>query len=181
MIRLVFFSISLMVTMPAFSAKEFSLENTVFEKVGKEQGVDSLLLYSIAINVSGRYVGKGENAPSIYAMRSKKGTYFHETKSQAEDSLASLLKETDWVDVGIMQINVHYHPQSDPLLLFDPYYNITVAAKFLNRTMSTTTDPILGVGRYFGWNSKDTAIKNGQRVWATYSHLKKLIFEQGNV
>lgn len=164
---------------PRANAQTFTLESTIFERVGKEQDIDPLLLYSIALNVSSRYVGNGMVTPSAYAIRSTKLTKHFDSRESAEQALSQLLSETTWVDIGLMQINLHYHPQPDPLALLDPYRNLTIAASFLKKTLASTYDPILGVGRYFSSNTDD-ALTQGRKVWSTYSQLKKLIFEQGS-
>lgn len=177
MIVLAFF-IPFLIILPNASAQTFTLEGTIFERAGIENSIDPLLLYSIALSVSSKYAGKGQVKPSAYAIRSTKLTRHFESQKTAEQALSQLIQETDWIDIGLMQINLHYHPQENPLRLLDPYENLSTAAVFLKKTLSSTSDPILGVGRYFTSN-REEALEQGQKIWIIYSQLQELIFEQG--
>jgi len=176
-IVLVFFITFIAIT-PSASSQTFTLEGTIFERAGLENSIDPLLLYSIALNVSSKYAGKGQVKPSAYAIRSTKLTRHFENQKSAEQALSRLLQETDWIDIGLMQISLHYHPQKDPLRLLDPYENLSTAAIFLRKKLDSTPDPILGVGRYFSSNKKE-AQRQGYKIWVIYSQLQELIFEQG--
>ena len=174
---LVCFFLTCIIVAPHAYAQTFTLANTIFEQAGKDHDVDPLLIYSIALNVSSRYIGDGLIQPSAYAIRSTKLTHHFDNQNSAKQALSQLLQDTDWVDVGLMQISLHYHPQKNPLNLLDPYQNLSAGAAVLKKRMDSTNDPILGVGLYFTSN-KDEAIKHGQDTWGTYSRLRMLINEQ---
>ncbi|MBC8548479.1 MAG: hypothetical protein H8D23_02415 [Candidatus Brocadiales bacterium] len=163
-----------------FNAYSFSLKNTAFYVVGEKYGIDPLLLYSMSLELSARYIGKGHVSPSPYAIRSHHLTKHFDSQESAGEKLRELVKKTDWIEVGLMQISLHYHPQENPINLLDPFQNLIVAAKILNKATATTNDPILGVGRYFAWSNKELAQKKGAKVWSTYSRLRALQFEKIN-
>jgi len=141
-----------------------------------EHNIDPLLLYSIAIAESATGVGKGNISPSPLVLRSKDGPIFFKDKKSAEVKLTTILQKTNRVDVGLMQINLHYHPQENPLDLLDPYHNLSTAARYLKTTLASTTDPVLGVGRYHSWvNNK--ANWYGHRIWTIYNNLNNLVNE----
>ncbi|MBX2808157.1 MAG: transglycosylase SLT domain-containing protein [Cellvibrionaceae bacterium] len=145
----------------------------MFQEVGEKYALDPLLLYAIAITESATGVGEGYIQPSPYVFRTASGPRFFTSRTAAESELSPILLETQHVDIGMMQINLHYHPQDDPLALLDPYYNLSVAAQYLQRTLSSTKDPVIGVGRYHSW-TKELAKWYGTRVWKTYSNLLKI-------
>ncbi|MBX2807162.1 MAG: transglycosylase SLT domain-containing protein [Cellvibrionaceae bacterium] len=145
----------------------------MFQEVGEKYNIDPLLLYAIAITESATGVGKGYIQPSPYVFRTASGPQFFSSRTEAEHKLSPILLKTQHVDIGMMQINLHYHPQPNPLELLDPYYNLSVAAEYLQRTLNSTTDPIIGVGRYHSW-TEELAKWYGNRVWKTYSNLLKI-------
>ena len=163
----------LLTTQASVARDQFTLEGTIFETIGADHGVDPLLLYAIAITESATGAGNGYIGPSPYVFRTSGGPRFFKSKSVAETELSAVLKTTQNVDVGMMQINLRYHPQSDPLNLLDPHHNLTVAAKYLKKTMASTDDPVIGVGRYHSW-TKDLAKWYGERVWQIYRNLQRI-------
>lgn len=150
------------------------LKGTLFDTVGSTYDIDPLLLYSIAITESATGVGKGNIQPHPYVIRTNDGPQFFKSRIAAEKALTKVLRRTNNVDIGMMQINLHYHPQRDPLELLDPHYNLNYAAQYLKTTLSSTDDPIIGVGRYHSWTNY-LASWYGRRVWKTYNNLVQLM------
>lgn len=151
-----------------------SLTGTMFDQVANSHQVDSLLLYSLAIVESATGAGNGNIRPYPYVLRTSEGAFFYKTKTEAEQALSAILLRTKFVDVGMMQINLYYHPQTDPLSLLDPQTNLAVAARYLKKTMASTPDPVLGVGRYHNWGDHQRAVWYGNRVWQVYRNLTQL-------
>lgn len=149
------------------------LTNSVFERVGKETGVDSLLLYSIAVTESATGVGDGNIAPTSLVIRTPEGPQFFTSIEDAKAGLRAALVHTDLIDVGIMQINLHHHPQQDPYSLFDTYTNVSYGAKYLKQMMATTADPVIGVGRYHN-RDHDLAFWYGSYVWKIRENIAAL-------
>lgn len=159
--------------LPAMSQQSLSMKGSIFEQVGDQHKLDPLLLYAISITESAAGVGQGYIQPQPYVFRNESGPHFFSSRTDAEAALRKALERSSNVDVGLMQINVHHHPQSDPLELLDPVHNLQVAARYLKRTMSSTSDPVIGVGRYHSWR-EDYASWYGQRVWKTYDNLLQM-------
>lgn len=157
----------------SIAKNRFSLEGSLFTAVAAAHEVDPLLLYAIAINESATGTGNGNIGPAPYVFRTIDGPRFFNTKKEAEAELAIVLKTTQNVDVGMMQINLRYHPQPNPLDLLNPHHNLTVAAKYLKITMASSDDPVIGVGRYHSWTEK-LARWYGERVWQTYRNLLQI-------
>ena len=154
----------------------FTLDGSLIETVGNKYNIDPLLLYSIAIAESATGVGNGNIGPTPLVLRSKDGPVFFKDKKTAEIELTKILQTTNLVDVGLMQINLHYHPQENPLDLLDPYHNLSEAARYLKTTLASTTDPVLGVGRYHSWDN-NKANWYGHRIWTIYRNLISLLSE----
>lgn len=156
-----------------FAHASFSLKNTIFEKVGIEQGIDPVLLYSMALTESARSHGNNTLKPSPLVIRSAKGAQYFTTKTEAVDALRQELATTNRIDIGMMQINLRHHDKHDPISLLDPYTNLTYAAQILKKTMSSTDDKVLGVGRYHSYRT-ERALWYGSYVWQIYRNLTEL-------
>ena len=166
----------------AVASEFFSLEGTIFQEVAAEHQVDSLLLYSIAIAESATEAGNGNIQPYPYVFRTKDGAEYFNTFAEAKEALAAVLERTKKVDVGMMQINLYYHPQDDPFSLLDPATNLNVAARYLKETMASTDNPVLGVGRYHNWADEERANWYGDHVWQIYNNLDRLMaFTHSNI
>jgi len=165
--------IVLLISHTSIATEHFSLKGSIFESVANQYELDAMLLYAIALTESATGVGEGNISPHPYVFRSSQGAKFFKSKSDAEVELSVLLKTKVNIDIGMMQINLKYHPQPAPLRLLDPQYNLSVAAQYLIETMSSTKDPVIGVGRYHSWTN-DRAVWYGTRVWQTYRNLKRI-------
>lgn len=136
----------------ASSAYSFNLDGTIYEDA-VQVGVDPLLLYSVSLHTSSRYIGKGQVSPSPYALRSYVLTAHFENKKEAAEALKGILEKTQRVEIGLMQISIYYHPGNDPAELLDPLTNLVVGAEILKEELSKCVDdPILAVGKYFSTN-----------------------------
>lgn len=95
------------------------------------------LLYAIALTESGRWNAeerKGYAWP--WTVRAAADAFVSETKAESMAIVQRLKNEgRSNIDVGCMQVNLHYHPDAFPNLqsAFDPIANITYAAKFLGK------------------------------------------------
>lgn len=164
----------------SYCAETFSLKGTLFESVAKKYGMDPLLLYALAITESATGAGHGNIRPYPYVFRSSDGPRFFKNKDEAAAELSDLLKRTQDIDVGMLQINLRFHPQHNPSDLLDPHYNLTAGAKYLKAMMATTTDPVIGVGRYHSW-TEERAQWYGQTVWQTYKNILQIGTFQGSL
>ncbi|WP_153039746.1 transglycosylase SLT domain-containing protein [Pseudovibrio sp. Ad37] len=152
------------------------LHDTIFSKVGEEQRIDPFLLYSVALAESAKSVGKGNIAPSIWALRAPSGAVYPFTLELALSELDRLTKaHGKMVDVGLMQVNLrwHGHRVQHPSELLDPVVNIEVGAQILVEAILSAPDDIeLGIGRYHTWADENRARNYGQRVLAIWRNIK---------
>lgn len=154
----------------AISAYAFNLDDTIYEDAALQVGVDPLLLYSVSVHTSSRYIGKGQVSPSPYALRSDVLTSHFDNKDDAVKALRGILIETQSVEIGLMQISHYYHPQNNPEDLLDPLTNLVIGAEILKEELLKGGNPILAVGKYFSPN-KIKARQSGSIVWNIYAEL----------
>lgn len=159
----------------AGTATDF-LSKTVYAEVGKVESVDPALLYSISLVESARNAGGKTVAPHKYAIRTPKGAFFPNSYAEAVRTLRSQLKiySPNLIDVGLMQINgQHFGKVNKPEDLLEPRTNVKVASRILKGAMDSTSNKIIGIGRYHSftdWRAK----AYGSRVLAVYNNLAKL-------
>lgn len=151
-----------------------SVEHSLFGEVAQEAGVDPLLLYSVALTESA-HKAQGGVSPHPYALRvaSQPGVY-PSSRKEAAERLDSLLDSYTSVDVGLMQVNLrwHGHRVDSPHSLLDPRTNLRVGAEILSEAMASTSDPYVGIGRYYTWSDNDASRRYGERVLHFYRQLK---------
>lgn len=146
---------------------------SLWAQVGREFGVDPLLLYSIALVESRSLHPGGDVGPTPWLFRVNDHLVVGERHHvQMEMAVASQFNATVQ-DVGIMQVYYPMHRSAvrDPLSLLDPKTNISVAAKILHDGMHETRDPVLGVG-YYHSHTQQLARDYGTAVMTVYQRLK---------
>lgn len=150
----------------------FDLTGTVFEDAANAYGLDPTLIYAVALAESAK--GKaGMVAPHPFTLRSKDGA-FYGTKNEAEAELSRILNNNNkMVDVGLMQINIHWNGKGvEPLSLLDARTNVMHGAKILAQTIASSPNDLeLGVGRYHHWNDVERSRNYGKRVLAIKRNL----------
>lgn len=165
-------ALSILTTSTAVHAESFTLKGSVFEKVGLKQKIDPLLLYSIAIAESGMGIGQGMIRPKELVLRHAGQVMTFQNKEEAEEKLQAILTQSKNVDVGIMQVNLKYNPQPNPLSLFDAEKNIEAAAQILSLAMKSSPDDlVVGIGRYHNWEDMTLCRWYGDRVLTIHSNL----------
>lgn len=115
-------------------------------------GIPARLLESISIVESGRWdsARKASVAWPWTVTAEGKGNYFP-TKDEAVAEVKRLkAKGVRNIDVGCMQVNLHYHPQAFESLdeAFDPGANVAYAARFLKGLHGATNHWITAASYY---------------------------------
>jgi hypothetical protein len=148
---------------------------SLWAQVGRQAGVDPLLLYSIALVESRSLHPDGQVAPTPWLFRVNDHLVLGDRHHvQLQMALASQFGSAVQ-DVGIMQVYYPMHRDAvrDPLALLDPRTNISVAAQILREGMRETRDPVLGVG-YYHSHTPALARDYGIAVMTVYQRLKEL-------
>ena len=154
---------------------DIASRQSLWAQVGRESGVDPLLLYSVALVESRSLLPGGKVGPTPWLFRVNDHLVLGERHHvQLEMATASQLGSAVQ-DVGIMQVYYPMHRDAvrDPLTLLDPRTNISVAAKILHDGMHETHDPVLGVG-YYHSHTPQLARDYGTAVLTVYQRLKGL-------
>ena len=120
--------------------------------VERREGIPKNLLGAIALTESGRYDAEtGENFAWPWTVTAEgKGRYFaSEAEARAEVEIL-LSQGVRNIDVGCMQINMHYHWNAFETLdhAFDPVANAAYAAKFLKEKYADPRHWLNAAGQY---------------------------------
>lgn len=174
--RRIAMSLSMIVLMFSHeNAEAFSLKGTVFDQVGQEANIDPVLLYSIALCESGFNPSSTKMvAPYPWVLRMPNKPIYSQTEKEARARLSAILKKSNAVDVGLMQINVRWHGHriKNAEDLLDPLTNVRIGADILNENFARHPhDAIQAIGNYHSFQS-DRARSYGLTVWRVFSTLK---------
>ncbi len=164
-------------------AHSINLSGTLFDNIGRQVGLDPVLLYSVALAESALGKGSGTLGPHPWTLRSSNTRLYAKTRSEAELALAEHVKSHGpLIDIGLMQVNYRWHRDkvADPTDLLDPLINMTVAGEYLADMIYATPDDLeLAIGKYHvGPNptpeNTARARNYGSRVIAIYRNLLSL-------
>ncbi len=159
-------------------AATFSLEGTLFDRIGAEKQIDPYLLYAVTLTESA-YSRKldGSEAPYPWVLRFPDGPEYYDNWGDAEKALlGALSRGVRSVDIGMAQINCKWHCRrvKRPEHLLDPATNLRTCADILNEEFDRTPNNLIqAIGRYHS-TDKERNNRYGLTVWNVYRHLKDL-------
>ena len=173
-----FIFLLLFITHPAFASVDMSYHNRpeygfVFNSVGAKYDLDPLLLYAVAITESGIEIQQGKVSPWPFTFRAKDARYYADDLNEAKEALKLFQsKYGKRVDVGMGQINLHWHSHRVPDVesLLDPETNLSIMAEILKETLASSNDLLTGIGRYHSWTEERTQWY-GSKIMKIYSNL----------
>lgn len=158
----------------SLTAHALDLQNTVFDRVGQAKGLDPFILYAVALAESAYSpVNDGTVSPYPYTLRTRTQPFYGKDLAETEKKLEEILKVTQSVDVGMMQINVrwHGHRVKDPKDLLNVETNLSVAADILNeRLRANGNDWQKSLAQYHSFDNS-RGQKYAFSVLAIYSRL----------
>src|SRR5215813_15266126 len=105
----------------------------------KTQKIPDGVLKTIGFRESGRQLADGRQVPWPWTVNAQGEGHFFATKADAIAFVQALQRQgVDVIDVGCMQVNLHYHPAAFTSLddAFDPATNVAYAGEFLNSLKS---------------------------------------------
>ncbi len=114
------------------------------------QKIPEGLLRAVSNIESGRYIN-GSIVPWPWTINVEGKGYIFQTKQEAIKAVEKFqLRGCKSIDVGIMQVNLHYHPNAFRNLeeAFDPQINIAYGAKFLKQLFLQHKSWNLAIGHY---------------------------------
>ena len=157
-------------------AQAFSLDGTLFERVGAEKKIDPYLLYAVTLTESA-YSRKldGTASPYPWVLRFPEGPEYYDNRREAEKALRdALARGVRSVDIGMAQINCKWHCRrvERPENLLDPLTNLRTCADILNEEFDRIPNNLLqAIGRYHSADP-DRNSRYGLTVWNVYRELK---------
>ncbi|MBB3105117.1 lytic transglycosylase domain-containing protein [Azomonas macrocytogenes] len=156
----------------------FDLAGSVFDRAGRQAGIDPRLLYAVALGESAFGQGNGSVGPHPWTLRAPDRPVYSQSRADAEAALRALIERHGlMIDVGLMQINLHWHRRNitDPTALLDPAVNLQTGAKILAQTIASAPGDLeLGIGRYHNWRDESRARNYGSRILAILRNLENL-------
>lgn len=136
----------------ALSQETRQICRNAINHVAVRKGVPAVLMRAIALTESGRWDDReGESVAWPWTVMAEGNGQFLPSKAAAIAEVRALqARGVRNIDVGCMQINLHFHPDAFSNLdaAFDPVRNATYAAGFLNRLKARTGGWWAAVGRY---------------------------------
>lgn len=151
--------------------------NTTWGAVADRHGLDPSVLYAVALLESARAASRATVHPWPWVIRGPDGPQFFDSSEHAQRELSRLVEITDRraLDVGLMQVNLHWHGHrvAEPAQLLDPQINLQIAASILAECVrSAPRDLELAIGRYHSWR-EEAARAYGRRALALARALKR--------
>lgn len=108
----------------------------------RRHNIPSGLLAAVAVVESGRANGAGSDISAWpWTIHAEGRGRWHDAKTEAVDAVKALkAKGVKNIDVGCMQVNLHYHPDAFTDLegAFDPATNVEYAATFVKQLFAET-------------------------------------------
>jgi len=152
------------------NAADICAEQTRIQE--KQRGIAKHLLTAISLVESGRWdKQRGENIAWPWTVTSGGEGRFFDSKEEALAEVEILMTQgVRNIDVGCMQINMHYHGDAFDTLsdAFDPKKNTEYAAKFLSRLKSPSNSWIDAAGTYHSSTPEKKAYYQG-KVMASWN------------
>ncbi len=142
--------------------------SSVFSTVANEYQLSAKLLYAMALTESGRTTQRGFR-PWPWTLNIDGRAYRYNSRLEVYRALrdALLVRPTQYVDVGPMQISWNYHHKLliNPWTALEPTYNIRVGAYILADEIQRAGDVWTGVGHYHSPQRPALAQAYRKRVW----------------
>lgn len=155
------------------------LQNTEWWQVARIHQLDPYILYAVALIESAKSIDVKAITPWPWAINKSGKAILPATKQEAHIILnKSIAQGNRHIDVGLMQINLHWHGHrvAKPEHLLIPAINLELGAKLLSEAIqSAPNDLVLGIGRYHSWQNMPAAIDYGQRVIALADQIRTQI------
>ena len=137
--------------------------------------IPAAILYAVALTESGTQI------PALSARRpwpwtlniAGKGFYFPTRHAAWQVLDARLAAGETRIDIGLMQVNWHYHQRrlENSWLALAPDHNLAVAAEILRRCYAERGDWWAGVGCYHAPNNATRATRYLERVRAAWQSV----------
>lgn len=152
-----------------------------YQQVAQNLKVPEQLFYGIALNESGKQLGRQAVRPWPWTLNVEGKAYFYSTRMACHSALVEFLNQgKTLIDIGLMQVNWRYHQAKliNPWQALDPYFNLQVGATILREEYDKTQDWYQAAGRYHSPGpslaQKQRAQTYANRVFAKIAKLNGL-------
>ena len=150
---------------------------SAYRLVAAAYGIPVQLFYALALAESGKSIASmNRRRPWPWTLNiAGEGVYFN-TRWEAWRALdESLRAGQDSVDIGLMQVNWHFHQHrlGNSWLALEPYYNLAVGAEILKDCYQHRRDWWASVGCYHAPSNNVRAKQYGKRVAAHWRQLNE--------
>ena len=142
---------------PACAAEDVILRDSdrcsrYFSQIEQQYNIPANLLKAVSVTESGVYHKESERlVPWPWTVNSQGRSYYFKNKQAAITAVRKMMRRgISSIDVGCMQINLHYHPEAFTSLdeAFEPKYNIAYAATFLQSNYARLHNWLNAVASY---------------------------------
>ena len=155
------------------------LQNTLWWQVANRHQLDPYVLYAVALIESAKGSTKNQVTPWPWALNKSGKSIIPTSQQEARTLLTKTLTEGNRnIDVGLMQINVHWHGHrvDKPEQLLNPVTNLQIGAWVLAEAIrSVPNDLVLGIGRYHNWQNLSAAVAYGRKVLAVAAQIRTVL------
>lgn len=149
-----------------------------FNAIGKKYGVDPAMMYALSMTETGKRSNFGVITPWPWTANicdknpgvRCKGYWFDSREELYQRLSEELSRGNDWFDVGLMQMNWHYHKNrfgSDLWIATHPLVNLNQAVGLLLEIQKRHRNPIDIYAAYhagIGWKTKQYSQKRQQQI-----------------
>lgn len=145
-----------------------------FNSIAQMTSVPVKLLYSIALTESGKKYQNGRFKPWPWTLNVRGQPLFFKTRETAWLALTTYLSlGITLIDIGLMQVNWHYHKHrlKNPWLALEPNFNVQVGAKILREQYRGDGDWLGAAGRYHAPVAWFNAAQYRAKVLKAYKQL----------
>lgn len=141
-----------------------------------EQGsIPHSLFYAIALTESGKQIKpKGVYRPWPWTLNIAGRGYYFDSRLAAWRALTNSLRAGEQsIDIGLMQINWHYHHErlGSPWQALEPFHNLRVGARILQTCYATRKDWWASVGCYHSPSNPQRAEQYRRRVESRWQKI----------
>lgn len=163
-----------------YSSTSFAgvLSNTIWERVAKKSNIDPEILYSVSLKEARMLYTRDTVRPHPWTIRNAEGPQRYKSRIEAQIGLTKALKTDPYIkiDIGLMQINWHYHKHrvENPFDLLDPKRAVEIGAEILSEAINSKPGDLeYGIGSYYS-NQEKRARSYGSDILRMAKELKKL-------
>jgi hypothetical protein len=155
------------------------LDTTLWWQIAEQHQLDPYILYAVALVESAKGTPSNHVTPWPWAINKSGKSIIPASQQEARAILNKTLAEgTQNIDVGLMQINLHWHGHrvGNPEQLLNPVTNLQIGALVLAEAIqSAPHDLVLGIGRYHSWQNTEAAVSYGRRVLVVANQIRAVL------